>query len=48
MLEDLFECTHKPEVAISEGGQIVEWRCACGERRFSVEERNESNEPRRL
>ena len=32
MLEDLFGCDHEPELAVSEGGQILYWRCRCGER----------------
>jgi hypothetical protein len=30
MCEDLFGCIHRPEVAISRDGEIVEWRCRCG------------------
>jgi len=27
---DLFECAHEPEIPISDGSEIVEWRCRCG------------------
>jgi len=30
MLEDLFECSHAPEVPISDDGEIIAWYCRCG------------------
>lgn len=38
MCEDIFECDHEPEVAISEGGEVIAWRCRCGRKTVSVEE----------
>ena len=36
MCEDIFGCAHEPEIPISDGGDIVEWRCRCGEKRYPV------------
>ena len=32
MCEDIFGCTHEPEIPISDDatGEIVSWRCRCG------------------
>jgi hypothetical protein len=30
MCEDIFGCDHKPEIPITENGNIIEWRCRCG------------------
>ena len=35
---DLFQCDHEPEIPISEDGEIVAWRCKCGERTICVED----------
>lgn len=31
MCEDIFGCKHEPETAIVENGEILEWRCRCGQ-----------------
>ncbi len=36
MLEDLIHCNHEPMLAVSEAGEILYWRCACGQKRTSV------------
>jgi len=41
MCEDLFECNHSPEIPISENGEIVEWRCRCGQK-VKMKEKPES------
>lgn len=30
MCEDLFGCTHEAEVPVSDGEEIVAWKCRCG------------------
>lgn len=43
MLEDLRGCNHEMTIPISENGEILYWRCTCGERRQSVEQIQEDN-----
>jgi hypothetical protein len=32
MCEDIFECAHKPEIPISDNGEIMYWLCRCGKK----------------
>jgi hypothetical protein len=33
-IEDIFGCDHEPSIPISDGGEIVEWRCTCGTKSY--------------
>jgi len=32
MCEDLFGCTHEPEIPVSQDGEIIHWLCRCGKK----------------
>lgn len=43
MLEDLTGCNHEPTIPISENGEVLYWRCTCGQRRTSPKQIEEDN-----
>jgi hypothetical protein len=44
MLEDLIGCDHKLELPITEDGEILYWRCRCGEVQKTPEEMEKEND----
>lgn len=42
---DLFACKHKPSIPISQDGDILYWRCECGQKRTTSEDLNRTLEP---
>jgi len=35
MCEDLFGCDHEPEIPVTDGGEIIYWRCRCGKKKWT-------------
>ncbi len=44
--KDLSECDHTLEIPISENGDILYWRCQCGQRREKAKSPTETQDSR--
>ena len=45
MCEDIFGCTHELEIPLSQDGEVVAWRCRCGEHEETVEQMRQNVDP---